>query len=169
MSDDLSELEGFLGLQGSPDLDDLPELGIPSMRTMPLRMTARKPKARQRGHYDGEVLGGRPYLEAHIPMMPFPGDTWEEFHELRDKYQNIIQKLTYKEAKAWCRAFGCSYSTFLARKYLTRKAKLEEVILTVWWSKHGKPMKFRTHQYRIPFWEAVQMLRSQSNGGKSNV
>ena len=50
-----------------------------------------------------------------------------------------------------CRALGYSYSTFLARKYLHRKPRLEEVILTVWWYKHGKPVRFRKHKYTMSF------------------
>ena len=115
------------------------------LKRLALRIIPRKPKR----HYDGEIIAGRPYLEAHIPTIDLPRDA-EQINEFREKYYHVLQELTYKEAMAWCRAFGYKYATFLARKYQHREAKLEEVILTLYWHKQGKPMKYRKHKYRLP-------------------
>jgi len=81
------------------------------------------------------VPPGRPYFVAHIPITPW------EFEELELKYYDIIRKLKYREAMAWCRGFGYSYATYLMRRYHHRQPRLEEVILTVGWYDAGKPVQ----------------------------
>ena len=115
-----------------------------SLRRSTLRRV-HKVKPRQRR--DGEIIGGRPYLVAHIPGMDVPGDA-QEFREFRERYYEILQGLTYQEQQAWCRAFKVSRSTFLCRKYGHREPKLEEVILTLYWYKLGKPTKYHKQKYR---------------------
>jgi len=88
----------------------------------------------------GDILAGRPYLVANIPT-----ESWE-FEELKIKYHEILNKLTYKEAMALCRAFDYSYSTFLMRKYGHRHPRFEEVILTVNWYRNGKPVVAKKHR-----------------------
>jgi len=111
-------------------------------------MVPRKQVTRGR-HYDGEIIGGRPYLEAHIPIMNMPLSA-EQIEDFREKYSRIIQELNYQEQGAWCRAFGYKRSTYLARKYQHRQPKLEEVILTLYWYENGKAVKYRKHKYRLP-------------------
>jgi len=81
------------------------------------------------------VPPGRPFYVAHMPVAPW------EFEELKLKYYDIIKDLSYREAMAWCRAFGYSYNTYLMRKYMHRRPRLEEVILTVGWYDAGKPVQ----------------------------
>jgi len=80
------------------------------------------------------VPPGRPYFVAHIPGPC-------EFEELELKYYDVIRGLSYREAMAWCRGFGYSYSTYLMRRYVHRRPRLEEVILTLGWYQDGKPVQ----------------------------
>jgi len=89
-------------------------------------------------------LPGRPYAMAvSIPMEPW------EIEKLRIEYSEILQQLTYREAKGLMRALGRTYSTFLARKYGHRPPQLEEVITTVNWARNGKPIELVKH--KLPF------------------
>ena len=141
-----------------PD-DDGPERGreartrASSLRRFTLKRTH---KATRRQRRDGEIIGGRPYLVAHIPGMDIPGDA-QEFREFRERYHEILQGLTYQEQQAWCRAFKVSRSTFLGRKYGHRDPKLEEVILTLYWWKLGKPTRYHKHRYTSPGADAGQV------------
>ena len=83
------------------------------------------------------VPPGHPYFVAHIPVGP------GEFAQLYFKYYDIMVGLTYREAMAWCRAFGYSYTTYLMRRYQHRSPKLEEIILTIGWYDAGKPVERR--------------------------
>ena len=98
---------------------------------------------------DGDFIGGRPYLEAHIPIMDMPGST-KQIREFRSRYYEIINQLTYQEQGAWCRAFGFKRCTFLDRKYQRREPRLEEVLLTIWWYDSGRTMVYKKHRYTAP-------------------
>lgn len=98
---------------------------------------------------DGDYIGGRPYLEAHIPIMDMPGST-EQIRESRARYYEIINQLTYQQQGAWCKAFGFKRCTFLDRKYQRREPRLEEVLLTIWWYDTGRTMVYRKHRYTSP-------------------
>ena len=80
------------------------------------------------------VPPGRYYFVAQLPSTP------EEIAELYQRFDEIINSLTYREAMAWCRGWQRSYSTYLARKYHHRKPSLEEVIITCQWADDGKPV-----------------------------
>ena len=87
---------------------------------------------------------GRPYFVAHIPD-PL------EFGDMRKQFYDIMRTLTYKEAMAWCRGFGYSYSTYLMRRYQHREPKMEEVIITIGWYDDGKPVERKTRDYAANF------------------
>lgn len=111
---------------------------------------------------DGAVLGGRPYLKAHIPRMDIPGDA-VQFEKTRLEYYKIINKLSYQEAMALCRALGYSRSTFKCRKYGHRKPTLEEVILVVYWYKCGKPMVYKKHKHVASLFDYYDHLNKRGN------
>ena len=81
------------------------------------------------------VPPGRPYYIARMPA------TTEEIKELRQRFNEIMMELSCREARAWCRGFGYTWSTFLMRKYRHRAPKLEEIIITCAWIDAGKPVE----------------------------
>jgi len=125
--------------------------GMPLLREL-LKNTAKKPGP-------NVVPPGRPYFSAHIPLA-----TWE-FEELRLKYYDIIQELTYREAMAWCRGIGKSRSTFLMRKYYLRKPPLEEIILTCGWYDAGKPVQRKNRNSAAVFEQFLGGLKELNTRG----
>lgn len=114
------------------------------------------------------VPPGRAYFVAHLPDSL-------SFYELRQRFYDIMVNLTYKEAMAWCRAFGYSYATYLMRRYQHRSPKMEEVIMTVEWYDNGKPMtrKNRTTVAAFDrFLEGVKKLNTlggSAQGSSTNL
>ena len=67
----------------------------------------------------------------------------EEIGELRQRFNEIMKELSYREARAWCRGLSRTWSTFLMRKYQHRSPTLEEIIVTCAWVDAGKPVEKR--------------------------
>lgn len=93
----------------------------------------------------GDTIAGRPYLTANLQIPT----TQERIDELYSEYYEILPSLTYREAMSLCRAFGCSYSTYLMRRYKHRKARLPEVVLVVNWYRAGKPVIASKHKLTV--------------------
>jgi len=81
------------------------------------------------------VPPGRAYYIAQMPT------TMEEIKELRQRFNEIMKELSYPEARAWCRGFNRTWSTYLMRKYQHRAPTLEEIIITCAWVDAGKPVE----------------------------
>ncbi|MCJ7654210.1 MAG: hypothetical protein MUO97_02725 [Dehalococcoidia bacterium] len=79
-----------------------------------------------------------PGRHIYIAQMP---TTMEEIKELRQRFNEIMKELSYREARAWCRGMNRTWSTFLARKYGHRAPTLEEIIVTCAWVDAGKPVE----------------------------
>jgi len=122
---------------------------------------ARSQAKKQSSH--NVVPPGRPYFIAHIPDPM-------EFWDMRKRFYDIMLNLTYKEAMAWCRGFGYSYSTYLMRRYQHRGPKMEEVIITIGWYDDGKPVERRTRNHTANFERYinyVNTLKQTNNHGNS--
>jgi len=100
------------------------------------------------------VPPGRSYYIAHMPS------TTEEIKELRQRFNEIMKELSCREARAWCRGFGYSWSTFLMRKYRHRAPKLEEIIITCAWIDAGKPVEKKASHSIASFEGLVANLNS---------
>jgi hypothetical protein len=101
------------------------------------------------------VPPGRSYYIAYMPA------TMEEIKELRQRFNEIMNELSYREARAWCRGFNRKWSTFLSRKYGHRKPKLEEIIITCAWVDAGKPVEKKASHDIASFAGLVAKLNSR--------
>jgi hypothetical protein len=100
---------------------------------------AKRPRRRHKDF--GDTIGGRP---THTAIIGIPKSE-KRIKKLRNRYQKILWKLSYTEARAICRALNYSKSTFIARKYGHRPPRLEEVIAVINWFNAGKPMTKNKH------------------------
>ena len=100
------------------------------------------------------VPPGRAYYVAYMPA------TMEEIKELRQRFNEIMKELTYREARAWCRGFDRKWSTFLMRKYGHRAPTLEEIIITCAWVDAGKPVEKKASHNIASFAGLVAKLNS---------
>lgn len=123
-----------------------------SKRKPPLLVQlARKPAKRPGPNV---VPPGRAYYVAYMPV------NMVEIKELRQRFDEIMKELSYREARAWCRGFGCKWSTFLMRKYRHRAPTLEEIIVTCAWVDAGKPVEKKSSHSVASFVGLVASIRS---------
>ena len=107
------------------------------------------------------VPPGRTYYAAQFPV------NLEEYEKLVDRYHEILESLTYREATAWCRGWGFKYATYLMRRYRHRKPKPDEVYLTVAWFEAGKPVEGRNRKTIAPFEQLLEAWKQHNVRGIS--
>lgn len=119
----------------TPEESEIPFLRVAKQLGLQRIPQKRKPQ------YD--ALPGRPVAVADIPTDR------DSIHDMRWRYQEIVQGLSYQEGMALMRAFGKTWSTFLMRKYAHRSPSLEEVIVTIRWFNCGKPIHLNKQHKNI--------------------
>lgn len=105
------------------------------------------------------VPPGRIYYAAQFPV------DLEGYEKLVERYHEILESLTYREAMAWCRGWGRRYSTYLMRRYRHREPKPTEVYLTVAWFDAGKPVEGRDRKTIAPFEQLLEAIRQHNAQG----
>lgn len=107
------------------------------------------------------VPPGRTYYAAQFPV------DLDEYEKLVERYHEVLESLTHREAMAWCRGRGVKYATYLMRRYRHRKPKPDEVYLTVAWFDAGKPVEGRNRKTIAPFERLLEGLRQLDTRGGS--
>lgn len=107
------------------------------------------------------VPPGRTYYAAQFPVG------LEEYWKLLERYHEVIESLTHREAMAWCRGWGVKYATYLMRRYRHRNPKPDEVYLTVAWFDAGKPVEGRNRKTIVRFERLLEGIKQTNARGTS--